>query len=48
MNCFAYVDPGAGLLAWQMVLAAFVGGLFYVKKVRSFAGKLGRKLLGRD
>ena len=48
MNCFAYVDPGAGLLAWQMVIAALVGCLFYVKRFRDFAGRLGRKILGRD
>jgi hypothetical protein len=31
---FAYVDPGIGLLAWQAVVAAFLGGLFYVRKTR--------------
>jgi len=48
MNCFAYVDPGSGLLAWQMVVAASVGCLFYLKKIKSFFAKLGRKVLGRD
>ena len=31
---FAYVDPGLGLLAWQAVVAAFLGLLFYVRKTR--------------
>jgi hypothetical protein len=44
---FAYVDPGSGLLAWQMVGAAVVGSLFYVKKFRAFLGKLGRKIFRR-
>ena len=45
---YAYVDPGSGLLAWQMVGAAFVGTLFYVKKSRDWIVKLGRKLLRRE
>lgn len=37
MNSFlAYVDPGLGLLAWQAVVAAFVGAIFYIKKTRDF------------
>jgi hypothetical protein len=47
MGIFAYVDPGSGLLAWQMVVAACVGALFYVKKFRTFLGKVARKLFGR-
>ena len=43
-----YVDPGSGLLVWQMIVAAMVGTLFYLKKVRSFVGKLGKKLLGKE
>jgi hypothetical protein len=27
-----YVDPGAGALIWQLVVAALVGGLFYLRK----------------
>jgi len=48
MNCFAYIDPGSGLLAWQMVIAAFVGCLFSVKRFRMVAGRLGRKIFRRD
>lgn len=48
MSFLLYVDPGSGLLVWQMIVAAMVGTLFYLKKFRSFVGKLGRKFLGRD
>ena len=36
MTIFAYIDPGLGLLAWQAVLAAFLGALFYLKKTRTW------------
>lgn len=36
MAILAYVDPGTGLLAWQAVVAAFVGTFFYVKKTRDW------------
>ena len=39
----AYVDPGSGQLIWQMVAAACVGGLFYIKRVRDFLGGLVKK-----
>jgi hypothetical protein len=29
-----YTDPGSGILIWQLVLAAFFGGMFYVRKVK--------------
>jgi hypothetical protein len=48
MTIFAYVDPGSGLLAWQLVVAGFVGLLFYLKKVRSYFGRIGRKMFGKD
>jgi hypothetical protein len=48
MTYLAYIDPGSGFLAWQVIVAAFVGCLFYLKKVRSLVGKLGRKILGKD
>jgi hypothetical protein len=46
-SLFAYIDPGSGLLIWQVVMAVCVGVLFYLRKVRKFFGKLGRKILGR-
>jgi hypothetical protein len=43
----AYVDPGSGLLVWQLLVSAVVGFLFYVKKSREFLKKQLRRLLGR-
>jgi len=45
---FAYIDPGSGLLVWQMVGAAFIGALFYLKKTRDLVVRFGRRILGRD
>jgi hypothetical protein len=28
---FLYADPGSGALAWQLLVASFVGGLFYMR-----------------
>jgi hypothetical protein len=28
----AYTDPGTGALVWQMIAAAFVGLMFYLRK----------------
>jgi O-antigen/teichoic acid export membrane protein len=44
MAIIAYVDPGLGLLAWQALVAAFVGLLFYLKKTRTWLAKLIRKV----
>ena len=44
MIIFAYVDPGLGLLAWQALVAAFVGAIFYVKKTRDFLVHLFQKI----
>jgi hypothetical protein len=48
MSILMYVDPGSGLLVWQMIVAAVVGTLFYIKKFRAMVGKIGRRLLGRN
>jgi len=48
MSLLLYVDPGSGLLAWQMIVAAMIGALFYLKKFRALMVKLGRKLLGKN
>ena len=44
----AYVDPGSGMLAWQLIVAGFVGLLFYLKKILGFFGKVGRKILRKE
>ena len=47
MIIVAYVDPGLGLLAWQALVAFFVGLLFYVKKTRTWLIRLvQRPLIG--
>ncbi len=43
MHMFAYVDPGAGALVWQFVVAAIVGAMFYVRRMRTAVGALLRK-----
>ena len=48
----AYIDPGLGALLWQMIVAAFVGFLFYLKKTRRWiVGVIMgvfRKMFGRS
>ena len=48
MNFFLYIDPGSGLLVWQLIISAFVGALFYLKKFRTALGKIGRRLVGKQ
>jgi hypothetical protein len=36
----AYVDPGSGSLIWQALAAAFVGALFYVRRIWTWVGRL--------
>ncbi len=45
MITIAYVDPGLGLLAWQALVAFFVGLLFYLRKSRTWITNAFRKLL---
>ncbi len=39
-NAYAYIDPGSGALIWQLLLAAFFGAIFYIRKVRSWIQKI--------
>lgn len=45
VQAHAYIDPGAGSVLFQIALAAFVGGLFFVKsffrKMAAFFKKRG-------
>jgi len=41
---FLYTDPGSGALVWQLLVASFVGGLFYI---RSFIRRITAKMSGR-
>jgi hypothetical protein len=40
---FLYTDPGSGALIWQLLVASFVGGLFYI---RSFIQRVRAKMFG--
>jgi len=31
---FFYTDPGSGTLVWQLLLAAFFGGMFYFRRLK--------------
>lgn len=44
----AYVDPGSGLLIWQLVLSAVAGFIFSLKKFRAFLGHQIQKVVGRS
>jgi hypothetical protein len=47
--CFlAYVDPGSGLLVWQMIVSGLLGSLFYFKKTREAICAVARRLIRRD
>ena len=32
----AYTDPGSGALIWQMLVAGFVGSMFYARRFTSW------------
>jgi len=36
----AYVDPGSGALLWQVTVAAFVGGLLWLRRVPKWLKRL--------
>ena len=38
----AYTDPGTGTLLWQMLAAALVGGLFYLRKLTAWLRRKDR------
>lgn len=40
---FAYIDPGMGALVWQIIIAAIVGTVFYLKRTRDWILNLFRK-----
>ena len=41
---YAYIDPGTGAMLWQLLFAAGVGSLFYIRKAIAWVGRLrGRK-----
>jgi hypothetical protein len=39
----AYTDPGTGALIWQVVVAGFVGALFYIRRITAFFSGFRKK-----
>jgi hypothetical protein len=44
----AYIDPGTGSLAYQVLLAAALGAMFFVRQLRTRVAAIVRKLAGRS
>jgi hypothetical protein len=44
---YGYTDPGSGLLLWQLMGAALVGSLFYLKRLFGWL-RLGRRKTGHE
>lgn len=43
----AYIDPGSGLMLWQVILSVIVGFLFYLKKGPLLMARFMKKVLRR-
>jgi len=39
----AYTDPGTGAMIWQMLVAGFVGAVFYFRRFTTWFKNKGRK-----
>lgn len=35
-SAYAYVDPGSGLLMWQIILSLLIGAIFQIKKIKNW------------
>jgi hypothetical protein len=42
-RAYAYIDPGTGSMLWQLLFAAGVGSLFYLRKAIAWVGRLRAK-----
>lgn len=42
-KAYAYIDPGTGSMLWQLLFAAGVGSLFYVRKAIGWVGRQRRR-----
>lgn len=48
-TAYAYTDPGSGALIWQLLLAGFVGFLFYFKQTFAWVkSKISKKSTIKD
>jgi hypothetical protein len=48
MFVLGYIDPGSGQLLWQVLIAAGVGLIFYVKKTRDILVRIVSRLFNKD
>ena len=39
----AYTDPGTGALIWQVLIAGFVGVMFYIRRIATFFSGFRKK-----
>jgi hypothetical protein len=42
-----YADPGSGALIWQLLVAAFIGSMFYFRRIKDWLF-LKRKVRGSE
>jgi hypothetical protein len=42
-RAYAYIDPGTGSMLWQLLFAAGIGSLFYLRKAIAWMGRLREK-----
>ncbi len=48
MILLGYIDPGSGLWLWQIIVAGFIGVVFYFKKTRDALVRAVKRLFGKD
>jgi len=39
----AYADPGTGAMVWQLLVAGFLGAMFYFRRFTTWFKNKGRK-----
>jgi hypothetical protein len=39
----AYTDPGTGALVWQVLIAGFMGALFYFRRIKNYLTQFKRE-----
>jgi len=44
----AYIDPGTGSIAYQLILAAALGAVFFIRRLRARVYSLVRRMSGRS
>jgi hypothetical protein len=47
-TAYAYIDPGTGSLAWQLIVSTLIGGTFYARRgIRSAWSLVVHRVRGR-